>query len=116
MPPAPDNPADIHFIRLKCLDNYMVLSDGRCSVNDPVEILFLRHDEWFPQAMIFDFRCAPSDLTEESSRSPNRFHPVTLFFIRGSALPSVGLPRSQHPSVRHGVSDVPASHRRIPGT
>jgi hypothetical protein len=48
-----------------------------------------------------------------SSRSPNRFHPVTLFFIRGSVLPSVGLPHSQHLFVRRGVSNMPVSHGRL---
>jgi hypothetical protein len=83
-------------------------------MQDPVCILFLRHDERFPQSTIFDLRCAPCDLVEESSRSPNRFHLVTLFFIRGPVLPSVGLPRSQHYSVRYGVSHMSVSHRRIP--
>jgi hypothetical protein len=92
----------------------VVLSDGRCSVNGPVGIFFQRHDEWFPQPLIFDARCAPCDVMGKSLRSPHRFDPFTLFFIRGSVLPSVGSPHSKPPSVRHGVSDVPVSHGRIP--
>jgi hypothetical protein len=36
-----------------------VLSDGRCSIHDPVGIFFQRHDEWFPQTMLFDFVLRP---------------------------------------------------------
>ena len=43
----------------------------------------------------------------------NRFDPFTFFFIRGSVLPSVGLPHSQPPSVRHGVSASPVSYGQI---
>jgi hypothetical protein len=63
--------------------------------------------------LIFNARCERLDVLAKSSRSSNRLHLFTLFFIRGSVLPSVDLPHSQHPFVRRGVGSIRRSGHSV---